>query len=212
MNYDGMRARHPTTAVLRLISWLAPAVGDLGRAVHDRAMGTPDAPDVGVAPDQSEIATAREAADHGLVLGFGRLQGAANRLGYILGRAIEREFGISHLMFEVLLILGRAGDPGLPMGAIAREQVLTTGGVTRLVDRMVAAGLVERTDAPGDRRGRLVRLTSHGEDVVVRAARVHAENIQRYFLEPLPAAHRERFMEDLRILSHAARDMLPPLG
>jgi hypothetical protein len=45
----------------------------------------------------------------------------------------------------------------------------------------------------------------------VRAARVHVENIRRYFLEPLPADHRERFAEDLRILSHAARNMLPRL-
>jgi DNA-binding MarR family transcriptional regulator len=158
-----------------------------------------------------EIASAKDAADHELVLAFGRLQGAANRLEYILGRAIEQECGISHVMFEVLLILGRAGGPGLSMGAIGREQVLTTGGVTRLVDRMEAAGLVERTDDPDDRRGRLVRLTPDGERVAIRAARVHVENIRRYFVEPLPAAHRERFMEDLRILSHAARDVLPRL-
>jgi len=37
------------------------------------------------------------------------------------------------------------------------------------------------------------------------------ENIERYFLEPLPAAHRDRFAEDPRILSHAARDSLPLL-
>jgi hypothetical protein len=48
--------------------------------------------------------------------------------------------------------------------------------------------------------------------MVVRAARVHVANIERYFLEPLPAEHRERFVEDLRILSHAARDMLPRLS
>jgi DNA-binding MarR family transcriptional regulator len=159
-----------------------------------------------------EISTAREAADDGLILAFGRLQGAANRLEYILGRALEQECGISHLMFEVLLILGRAGSPGLSMGVIGREQVLTTGGVTRLVDRMAAAGLVERADDPADRRGRLVRLTPAGEQMVVRAARVHVANIERYFLEPLPAEHRERFVEDLRILSHAARDMLPRLS
>jgi DNA-binding MarR family transcriptional regulator len=158
------------------------------------------------------ISTAKDAADDAMILAFGRLQGAANRLDYILGRAIEQECGISHLMFEVLLILGRAGDPGLSMGAIGREQVLTTGGVTRLVDRMQAAGLVERTDDPADRRGRLVHLTPLGEQTVVRAAQVHRDNIQRYFLDPLPASHRERFMEDLRILSHAARDHLPRLG
>ncbi|GAA3076403.1 hypothetical protein GCM10020000_72240 [Streptomyces olivoverticillatus] len=46
---------------------------------------------------------------------------------------------------------------------------------------------------------------------MVRAARVHVENIRRHFLEPLPEDHRERFAEDLRILSHAARDALPRL-
>ncbi|MGQ4437355.1 MarR family winged helix-turn-helix transcriptional regulator [Streptomyces sp. SAS_260] len=159
----------------------------------------------------SGISTVKEAADHELVLAFGRLQGAANRLEYILGRALEEECGISHLMFEVLLILGRAGEPGLSMRAIAQEQVLTTGGATRLVDRMEAAGLAERTETPGDRRGRLVRLTALGEETAVRAAHLHVENIRRYFLAPIPADDRQRFAEDLRILSHSARDLLPRL-
>jgi DNA-binding MarR family transcriptional regulator len=159
----------------------------------------------------SELSTAEEAANHELVLAFGRLLGAANRLEYILGRAIEQECGISHLMFEVLLILGRTGGPGLSIGAIAREQVLTTGGMTRLIDRMEAAGLVERAEDPADRRARWVRLTPLGEQTAVRAARVHLANIRRYFVDPLPAGDRERFAEDLRILSHSARDQLPRL-
>ncbi|WP_406011134.1 MarR family transcriptional regulator [Streptomyces sp. NBC_00637] len=161
--------------------------------------------------EEAEIRTAKEAADHDLILAFGRLQGAANRLEYILGRALEKECGISHLVFEALLILGRAGEPGLSMRAVAQEQVLTTGGATRLVDRMEAAGLVERAEDPDDRRGRLVRLTALGEETAVRASRVHVENIQRYFVQPLPAADRARFAEDLRILSHTARDVLPRL-
>ncbi|MFD4511371.1 MarR family winged helix-turn-helix transcriptional regulator [Streptomyces sp. NPDC058457] len=158
-----------------------------------------------------EISSSSEAANNALVLAFGRLQGAANRLEYILGRALESECGITHLMFEVLLILGRAGEPGLAMRAIAQEQVLTTGGVTRLVDRMEAAGLVERTEDPGDRRGRLVRLTPLGEETTVRASHVHVANIRRYFMEPLPPEDRDRFAEDLRILSHSARAELPRL-
>ena len=160
---------------------------------------------------QREIMTAKEAADDELVLAFGRLQGAANRLEYILGRQIEEECGISHLMYEALLILGRAGEPGLSMRAISQEQVLTTGGATRLVDRMEAAGLVRRVTDPADRRARLVRLTPLGEETVVRASRLHVENIKRYFLAPLPESHRKRFAEDLRILSHSARDALPLL-
>ncbi len=157
------------------------------------------------------ISTPEEAANNAVMLAFGRLQGAANRLEYILGRALERECGITHLEFEVLLILGRAGDPGLSMRAISQEQVLTTGGATRVIDRLEASGLVARTAHPTDRRGRLVRLTPSGADTLVQAARVHEANIRRYFLEPLPEDHRERFAEDLRILSHAARDALPQL-
>ncbi|WUO60379.1 MarR family transcriptional regulator [Streptomyces sp. NBC_00280] len=160
---------------------------------------------------RAEISSAEEAANNALVLAFGRLQGAANRLEYILGRSLEQECGISHLMFEVLLILGRAGEPGLSMRAVAQEQVLTTGGATRLVDRMAAAGLVERAEDPDDRRGRLVRLTPLGEETAVRASRLHVENIRRYFVAPLPPEGWERFAEDLRILSHSARDELPRL-
>jgi len=161
--------------------------------------------------DDQEIGTAKQAADNDLIVAFGRLQGVAGRLEYILGRAVEQECGISHLMFEVLLVLGRAGPPGLPMSTIGREQVLTTGGVTRLVDRMEKIGLVERIDDDTDRRGRLVRLTPLGDETAVRASRIHLENIRQHFLGPLPTAHREQFLEDLRILSHAARDALPRL-
>lgn len=158
-----------------------------------------------------EIATAKEAAGNELVLAFGRLLGAANRLEYLLGRQIEEECGISHLMYEVLLILARAGERGMSMGAISREQVLTSGGVTRLVDRMEAAGLVERVANPGDRRGRLVRITADGDAKAVEATRVHLENIRRYFIEPIPADHRAWFADDLRILSHSAREATPPM-
>ncbi|MFD9335292.1 MarR family winged helix-turn-helix transcriptional regulator [Streptomyces sp. NPDC060028] len=161
--------------------------------------------------DGAGIVSAQEAANDELVLAFGRLQGAAGRLEYLLGGAIEEEFGITHAMYEVLLIVGRAGGPGVSMRTVAQERVLTTGGMTRLVDRMEAAGLAVRADDPGDRRGRLLRLTEHGEDVVVRASRLHVENIRRHFLAPLPEEAREQFMECLRILSHSARDALPRL-
>jgi hypothetical protein len=56
-----------------------------------------------------------------------------------------------------------------------------------------------------------VRLTELGEQTTVRASRLHVANIERYFFAPLPEEHRERFADDLRRLSHAARDALPRL-
>ncbi|WP_432139483.1 MULTISPECIES: MarR family winged helix-turn-helix transcriptional regulator [unclassified Streptomyces] len=161
--------------------------------------------------EQVEVSTAEEAANEPLVLAFGRLRGVAHRLEYLLDRELRRECGISHLMFEVLLALGRAGRPGLSMRTVAQEQVLTTGGATRLVNRMEEAGLLKRTEDPGDRRGRLVRLTPKGEQTAVAACRVHVENVRRHLLEPLPFENRDSFTEDLRVLNHATRDALPRL-
>ncbi|WP_312878213.1 MarR family winged helix-turn-helix transcriptional regulator [Lentzea indica] len=158
-----------------------------------------------------DIETPQDAATNGLMLAFGRLQGAANRLEHLLGRALEQECGLTHLEFEVLLILGRAGEPGMSMRAISQEQVLTTGGATRVIDRLERAGLVARIAHPTDKRGRLAKLTPKGAKTVVDAAKVHLENIKKYFLAPLPEDHRDRFAEDLKILSHSARDALPPL-
>jgi DNA-binding MarR family transcriptional regulator len=158
-----------------------------------------------------DIETPHDAANHAVMLAFGRLQGAANRLEYLLGRALEQECGITHLEFEVLLILARAGEPGMSMRAISQEQVLTTGGATRVMDRLERDGLVSRTPHPTDKRSRLAKLTPKGADTLVHAANVHLENINRHFLAPLPEDHRERFAEDLKLLSHAARDALPPL-
>ena len=159
----------------------------------------------------SVISTAREAADDKLVLAFGHLQGAANRLAYLVGRALEESCGINHDTFEVLLIVGRAGPDGVSMRSLAQERVLSTGGASRLVDRMEEAGLVARTADADDRRGRRVRLTAAGEETVVRAARLHVENVRRLFVEPLPESHRAQFIDDLRILSHSAREALPRL-
>jgi DNA-binding MarR family transcriptional regulator len=155
--------------------------------------------------------TARAAADHPLVLAFGHLQGAAARLEYLLGKDLEQHCEITHATFEVLLILGRAGDHGLSMRAISQERVLSSGGATRLIDRMEADGLVKRIPDPNDRRGRRVKLTARGEQAAIDAARIHIDNVQRLFLDPVPAEHHDQLIEDLRTLSHTARDTLPRL-
>src|SRR5579884_1678878 len=133
---------------------------DVARAGGTRAARAGDA-DVAWAGDGADMAPADgdtetapadgtdawwpdSADDDAFVLAFGHLVAASNRLSYILGRALEERFSISHQTFEVLVILARAGESGLSMGAIAQEQVLSTGGVTRLIDRMEAAGLVLR--------------------------------------------------------------------
>src|SRR3984957_12164972 len=73
------------------------------------------------------------------------------RLAELLGRELERAVGIPLVWFDVLIHVGGAPDGRLTMSRLSTDVALTTGGVTRLVDRMVEAGLVTRQNCPNDR-------------------------------------------------------------
>jgi DNA-binding MarR family transcriptional regulator len=63
--------------------------------------------------------------------------------------------------------------------------------VTRLVDRMVDAGLVARQNCPNDRRSVHVVLTPEGHAVLERAVAAHLEGIEQHLLAPLTARDRD---------------------
>ena len=117
--------------------------------------------------------------DDRLITTFGRLIEAHSSLSQQLGRSLEQECGIAHSWFEVLLRVARAEDGQISMGALAQQVALTTGGITRLLDRMIAAGLVERVPCPTDRRVLFAALTGHGRMTLDQAATVHAANLRR---------------------------------
>jgi DNA-binding MarR family transcriptional regulator len=142
---------------------------------------------------------------------FGVLLDTAARLERLLGGAMERESGISHAMFEVLLHLAEAPQ-GLPMGDLSRNLVLTSGGATRLVDRMVAAGLVDRCRSHTDKRVQQVTLTEEGACKLVAAARRHVRELDRHVFGTLSAAQAESMLAGLDHLGCYAREALPPLG
>lgn len=156
-----------------------------------------------------EFASPRDAANDSRILAFGRLLGAANGLEYVLGRALEDETGLSHSLFELLLIVGRADPGGISVKEIAQARVLTSGGATRLVQRAVERGLVHRRASEEDRRVQLIELTSEGERTVIAAAAVHARNVERFVLGELPAADIAAFEAGVKLLSKNAARMLP---
>jgi DNA-binding MarR family transcriptional regulator len=91
--------------------------------------------------------------------------------------------GMTSRDYEVLLYLAQAPDRQLPMSALATSTMLTRSGITRLVDGLVAAGLIERVACPGDARISYARLTDPGYDKLRRAGCTHIASIQRLFLE-----------------------------
>ncbi|TDE01063.1 MarR family transcriptional regulator [Jiangella asiatica] len=74
------------------------------------------------------------------------------------------ELGLTYAEFDVLAALRRAGGPLRP-SELTRSVLLTSGGTSNVLQRLVAAGYVEREADQGDARGRWVRLTDTGAAV-----------------------------------------------
>jgi len=82
---------------------------------------------------------------------------------------------------DVLAQLYDAGETGLRMQELEQRSLFTRSGLTRLVDRIEAAGLVRREAVPGDRRGVQVVLTDEGRRRHDAAFVEHSKVIEREF-------------------------------
>lgn len=106
-------------------------------------------------------------------------------------RELERELQAEQSMalsdYDVLVQL--AGAPGrrLRMSELADRLLLSRSGATRLVDRLVADGLVARTLCESDRRGQWAELTDAGRDRLRRATPTHLRGVATHFLDRLSA-------------------------
>ena len=93
--------------------------------------------------------------------------------------------------FDILATLRRSGEPfELPPGELAATTMVTSGAITKQVDRCVQRGLVARRVSDDDARGRVVSLTPAGLDLIDRAFTAHIAN-EHGLLEPLDTAERQ---------------------
>ena len=120
-------------------------------------------------------------ADDRLITTFGRLVEAHAAVARRTGTSLEQRCGIPQTWFEVLLRVSRAEEGMVSMGALAQQVALTTGGITRLLDRMIDAGLVHRVPCPTDRRVQFAALTDQGRARLDEAAAVHAADLRSAF-------------------------------
>src|ERR671910_2184820 len=87
--------------------------------------------------------------------------------------------------YDVLVQLAAAPDRRLRMSELADRLLLSRSGATRLVDRLVAEGLVERITCDTDRRGQWAALTDAGLDRLRAAAPTHLRGVAEHFLDRL---------------------------
>jgi len=163
--------------------------GREGRAVRDDRAEREDRDgrDDHVARIQAEWERERPDLDVSPQGVFGRL----HRLAALLTDEITvvyREHGLSEGEFDVLAALRRAGEPfERAPGELAQHTMVTTGAMSKRIDRLESAGLVTRRASSDDGRGRVVALTAEGRHVIDAAFTDHIANEHR-LLEGMPAA------------------------
>lgn len=112
-----------------------------------------------------------------------------------LERELEADQGIALTDYDVLVQLAEADERRLRMSELADRLLLSRSGATRLVDRLVADGLVERVMCESDRRGQWASLTDAGRERLRQASPTHLAGVERHFLDrfsddELPALER----------------------
>jgi DNA-binding MarR family transcriptional regulator len=88
------------------------------------------------------------------------------------------------------------------MQELARACLINKSSLTRLVERMEAAGLVLREPCEEDRRGTVAALTAEGRATLRHAAPVHLRGVQRSFAAKLTDS-------DVTALARAFAKLLP---
>jgi DNA-binding MarR family transcriptional regulator len=108
-----------------------------------------------------------------------------NRLVAVLEREMQDATGITLSQYDVLLRLAEAPGGRLTMTALAQAIVYSTGGLTRLFERMRQAGLVRREPSEHDRRVIYAVLADDGIKRLRAASAVHLAGVRRHFAAQL---------------------------
>ncbi|MGW7276102.1 MarR family winged helix-turn-helix transcriptional regulator [Streptomyces sp. NPDC054864] len=118
---------------------------------------------------------------------IGRLHRLAAHLTEELSLVYGR-YGLSEGEFDVLCALRRAGEPyERAPGELAAHTMVTTGAMTKRLDRLERSGLVTRRRSDDDQRGRIVALTPPGRALIDQAFTDHMRNERRVLSLLTPA-------------------------
>jgi DNA-binding MarR family transcriptional regulator len=104
-----------------------------------------------------------------------------------LDEELQAAHGLSLAEYDALLQLAHAPGRRVRMNVLAERVILSRSGITRLVDRLEAAGSVERVACTTDARGQEAVLTTVGFARLRAAATTHLDGVRRYFLGRLDA-------------------------
>jgi DNA-binding MarR family transcriptional regulator len=100
---------------------------------------------------------------------------------------LQRESGIPHGYYEILVRLSEAPGRALRMSQLAEASTSSKSRLSHAVARLEERGWVERLDCPTDRRGQVAQLTDAGFVALEAAAPRHVEHVRRSMFDQLTA-------------------------
>jgi DNA-binding MarR family transcriptional regulator len=116
---------------------------------------------------------------------------------------IAGRLGLQPGPFDILLRLLRSPGHRLPMTRLAKEAALSSGGFTKVADRMTNQGLIRREPSETDRRVTHAVLTEHGVFVAEQAREITAKVLRERVLGPLGAGRSTDLASAMRTLREA---------
>jgi len=92
-----------------------------------------------------------------------------------------RRFGLTDVQFNVLILLAihSGSEGGLSQAQLSDMMLVNRANITSLIDRMEKAELVERTDAPNDRRYNIIKMTSKGKKLFAKVEPLYSKQIRQ---------------------------------
>ncbi len=123
----------------------------------------------------------------------------------ILTRELEAACELPLTWFDALGQLRGAPDQRLTMTQLANAILLSKSGLTRVIDRMEEAGLVQRVACPGDRRSLHIALTGAGAEKHRQALPIHLDTVKCHFASYIQDSEAAAVESALKRIATAAR-------
>ena len=130
--------------------------------------------------------------------------GASQLLLDRLDRQLQRDAGMPHAYYEILVNLSEAPGRTMRMSDLAARSLSSRSRLSHAADRIEQLGWIERLQCPEDKRGAYARLTDKGFAVLEAAAPDHVEAVRTHLFDQLDPEQ----VEQLRKIGEAVIDHL----
>ena len=129
------------------------------------------------------------------------------RLSRRLDDELRSEHDLSLPEYEALLRIAESPNGRLRMSQLASEVELSKSGVTRLIDRLVDDGFVQRCQCSHDARGAEAVLTPDGQERLRAALGTYLRGLDRFLVEPIDPSDRAALERAMSAISRSAGEV-----